>query len=121
MPQMTPSPQSPRRRRRERDGRAAETPFRRKALSLALFLILAASLLNALFGDRGFLELLKTRGELQSLEQEITALHAENERVLQEVRALKSSPLAIERLAREKLNMVKPDELILLMRSSDER
>ena len=105
---------------RQRDRHAAESPFKRKALSLALFLILAASLLNALFGDRGLLELLKTRQELHALEQEITELNAENERLLEEVRSLKSSPLAVERLAREKLNMVRPDELILLIRESDE-
>jgi cell division protein FtsB len=116
-----PSPRSPiHEPTRYRDGRAAESPFKRKALSLALFLILAASLLNALFGDRGLLELLRTRQELHALEQEITELDAENERLLEEVRSLKSSPLAVERLARENLNMVRPDELILLIRKPAE-
>ena len=51
-----------------------ETPLKRKAVTLALFLILAASALNALFGDRGLLVLLKVRQEIESLDREIAML-----------------------------------------------
>ena len=95
-----------------------ETSLKRKALSLALFLILAASALNALFGDRGLLELLKVRGKIESLDQEIAMLRAENRRILAEVRSLKTSPLAVERLARENLGLVKPGEVVLLIRET---
>jgi cell division protein FtsB len=94
--------------------------LKRKALGLALFLILASSILNALFGDRGFIEMLKARRELQALEQEISAIQAENQKLLEDIRALKTSPLAIERLAREQLGLVKPDELILLIREPED-
>jgi cell division protein FtsB len=98
-----------------------EGSLKRKALALALILILASSLLNALFGDRGLIELVKSRDELQSLEQDIAALEAETQQLLEEIRALKTSPLAIERLAREQLGLAKPDELILLIREHDRR
>jgi len=93
-----------------------ENSFRRKALCLALFLIFASSLLNALFGDRGLIELRRAQRDLQALEQEIAALEAENQQLLEEVRSLKTSPLAIERLAREQLGLVGPNEVILLIR-----
>jgi cell division protein FtsB len=98
-----------------------ETSLQRKALSLALFLILAASALNALFGDRGLLELLKVRDEIESLDQEIAMLRAENRRILEEVRSLKTSPLVVERLARENLGLVKPGEIVLLIRETGDR
>ena len=93
-----------------------ETSFQRKALCLALFLIFASSLLNALFGDRGLTQFRKAQRELQTIEQEIATLEMENQRLLEEIRSLKTSPLAIERLAREQLGLVAPNEIILLIR-----
>jgi cell division protein FtsB len=98
-----------------------ESSLKRKALSLALFIILASSILNALFGDRGFIEMLKARQQLQALEHEIRDTKVENQRLLEEIRALKTSPLAIERLAREKLGLVKPGEVILLIEKTEDR
>ena len=103
---------------RSRQVSKTETSLKRKALSLALFLILAASALNALFGDRGLLELLKVREEVQSLDREIAMLRAENQRILEEIRSLKTSPMVVERLARENLGLVKPGEVVLLIRET---
>jgi cell division protein FtsB len=87
-------------------------------LSLAIFLIAAASLLNALFGDRGLLELLRARQEIESLDREIAALRETNQTLLEDIRHLKSSPLAVERLARENLGLVKPGEVVLLIQEA---
>jgi cell division protein FtsB len=95
---------------------SGESSLKRKALSLALFLILAASLLNALFSDRGFLEMLEARQQLLNLEHEIEGIEVRNQHLLEEIRALKSSPLAVERLAREQLGLARPGEVILLIR-----
>jgi len=99
---------------------STDVPLKRKALSLALFLIVAASLLNALFGDRGLLELLRARQEIESLDREIAALREGNQALLEEIRDLKSSPLAVERLARENLGLVKPGEIVLLIRDTED-
>lgn len=93
-----------------------ERPLRRKALILALFLIVASSILNAFFGNRGIIELLKARAELRAVEQEIIALRAENQLLLEEIRSLKTDPLAIEKLAREELGLIKPGEIVLVIR-----
>jgi len=78
----------------------------------------AASTLNALFGDRGLLELVKARQEIESLDREIVTLRTQNQSLLEEIRALKTSPLAVERLARENLGLVKPGEIVLLIRDT---
>lgn len=96
-----------------------ETPLKRKAVTLALFLILAASALNALFGDRGLLVLLKVQQEIESLDREIAMLRVENQRILEEIHSLKTSPLAVERLARENLGLVKPGEVVLLIMETE--
>ena len=97
----------------------ADVSLKRKALSLALFLIVAASMLNALFGDRGLLELLRARQEIESLDREIATLRTQNQGLLGEIRDLKTSPLAVERLARENLALVRPGEIVLLIRETE--
>ncbi len=114
----TPSPPAQSARSSRSRVPPGEGSLKRKALSLALFLILVSSLLNALFGDRGFIELLKSHERLETLEREVAAIETENRDLLADIRALKTSPLAIERLAREQLGLVGPDEIILVIRKS---
>lgn len=93
-----------------------ETSFRRKALGLAAFLILAATALNALFGEAGILGLRKAQKEYEALLHEVETLRAENDSLSQEIRALRSDPLVIERMAREQLGMARPDEIVVTIR-----
>jgi cell division protein FtsB len=119
--QTPPSPSTRDKRASRPKASRGERSLKRKALSLALFLILASSILNALFGDRGFIEMLKARRELQAMQQEIATIDAQNQHLLEEVRDLKTSPLAIEKLAREELGLVKPGEVILLIERSEDQ
>jgi cell division protein FtsB len=47
------------------------------------------------------------------LEGEVKQLRLETERLMEEIRALKTDPEVIERIAREELHMVRPDEMVL--------
>lgn len=106
----TPAPNAP-------PGKApAGTLFWPRALALVIVVIIAASVGNAVFGERGFIGLLKAKRELQEFEQEIANLRAKNARLVEEIRALKTDPLAIERLAREELGLVKPGEIVLMVK-----
>ena len=96
--------------------RLVETAFRRKALGLAAFLILAATVLNSLFGERGILGLWKAREEYQQLLHEVEALEAENDSLSAQIHALRSDPLMIERMARETLGMARAGEVVLTLR-----
>lgn len=99
--------------------RLGESGFRRKALGLAAFVILAASALNALFGDAGILGLMKAQKEYEALLQEVETLRAENESLSRQIRALRTDPLVIERIARETLGMAKPGEIIVTVRHAE--
>ena len=88
--------------------------LRRKALLLASVLFLLALALNSLFGERGMLHLAGQRERVSALQSEIDQLRNENQRLMTEIAALRSDPSAIERIAREELGYVRPDETVYL-------
>lgn len=53
------------------------------------------------------------QAEYERLEGEVKQLRLETERLMEEIRALKTDPEVIERIAREELHMVRPDEMVL--------
>jgi cell division protein FtsB len=58
------------------------------------------------------------REKVESLRVELEELRAENARLSSEIRDLRQSPRAIERLAREQLGLARPDETVFLIRES---
>ena len=103
-----------------RSRRLRESRVKKKVLGVAAFLIVALSILNAFFGDRGVLGLMEARNDYRSLANEVDALHAENQRLAAEIHALRTDPLVIERRAREVLGMARPGEIALEIRAPDE-
>jgi cell division protein FtsB len=113
--------------RAERDGRDSvrsrrlrESRVKKKALGVAAFLIVALSIVNAFFGDRGVLSLMATRGDYLALVGEVASLEAQNRNLANEIHALRTDPLLIERRAREILGMARPDEVSLVIRSAEQ-
>ena len=104
-----------------RSRRLQESSVKKKALGLAAFLIVAASILNAFFGERGVLGLMEARREHRALVLEIEALEAENQRLADEIHALRTDPFVIERRAREVLGMAMPGEIVVEIRRPEER
>jgi cell division protein FtsB len=83
-------------------------------LCLALaFGLLAFSLLGPDGGAQAEL-----RGELERLVTENVRLREQNRRLALEVEALKNRPDYLEKVARDELGLVKPDELIFQLKST---
>ena len=101
--------------RDERSGRT-ESGLRRKAATLASVILVVALVVGSLFGDRGFLQLLRQQERAEALAREIEALRMDNRRLASEIAALRSDPRAIERLAREELGLTRPGETVFLIR-----
>ena len=76
---------------------------------IGCFLLLS---LLAMAGERGFFEVYQFSRHLQHVESRIQALEVENERLRMQVTKLRSDPYQIEKLAREDLGLVRPDEII---------
>jgi cell division protein FtsB len=102
---------------REDEGR--EPGLRRKAWILGTVIVLVALAVGSVFGDRGVLNLLEKRRQVEDLRLQIETLRAENARLSGEIESLRQNPLAIERLAREELGLARPDETVFLIREGD--
>ncbi len=55
------------------------------------------------------------------MEDEVRRLRLETERLMEEIQALKTDPEVIERIAREELHMVRPDEMVLSFPEASKR
>lgn len=82
-----------------------------KTLALGLILIVAMAL-AAVFSDKGFMNVYDFTEELDYLKASNAELAEENIHLHKEIDALKSDPYAVEMLARDKLNLVKPGEKV---------
>ena len=89
--------------------------------------VLVSALLSVLFfgiflvSDRGLLMVRRQRLQLAKARAEVAELEAGNKRLEAEVAALKSDPRALEKVAREQLNLVKPGEVVLVLPDGWER
>ena len=103
---------------REEVGRS-EPRARMKAWMLGTAIALIALAVGSVFGDRGMLNLVNKRRQVEQLRDELESLRDENARLTAEITALRTSPRAIERLAREELGLARPDETVFLIREED--
>ena len=81
-------------------------------LSLGFFLVM---MLIAVFHEEGIYEVYKFENELGELNDRIATLREENRRTREEISALRSDPFAIEKIAREKLRLARPDETVYVI------
>ncbi len=88
-----------------------------KPASYFLLSLVFSALLFALFfvGDRGFLQIRRQRTQLRTAQDEVAKLDAENRKLEAEVAALKNDPRALEKIAREKLGLVRPGEVVVVL------
>jgi cell division protein FtsB len=78
---------------------------------LGLFVLVL--LVHDVFGAHGFLAMQRTRNEIEKVQKNIDRLNKENIRLAEEVKALKSDPRTIEKIAREDLGLAKDGEVII--------
>jgi cell division protein FtsB len=87
--------------------------WRRLGTAAAIVLIVGL-LLHAMFGANGMVVYRQKRDELQALRQEVDRLQKENGQHVDQIKALKTDPAAIEKEAREQLHYTRPGEVVLV-------
>ncbi|MCK4363551.1 MAG: septum formation initiator family protein [Candidatus Aminicenantes bacterium] len=97
-------------RKKEKDN----ISFRRKLLIAGLGFFFLVLLLASFFGKKGLIEIYRARKEHETLLQEIDRFEIEKRRLEKEIEELKQNPKAVEKKAREKLWLVKPDEVVII-------
>lgn len=80
---------------------------------LILSLILFGAMIGiGVFSDEGVMTVYQFREELGLLKAENEAMIVENETLEKEIESLKTDPLSVETIAREKLHLVKSGEVV---------
>jgi cell division protein FtsB len=96
--------------------RAARRLARRRMLRFLLGFVAAVLVADALFGDKGLVETLRARREHARLRAALEALRAENTRLREQARRLREDPAAIEEIARRELGLIRPGELLVIIK-----
>jgi len=114
----TRRPAGPEPLRRTRVHPVTSSPRRRRILHYALVFVTLVLVVDALVGDGGLLDRLRARREYLELSVSVEALRAENARLLQDMKRYRDDPAAIESLAREELGLLKPGEVLFIIRDA---
>ena len=86
--------------------------FLRRNLNWFLVGGLALLLLQDIFGTHGVLAMRHTQQQAAEIRKEINQLETDNRKLLDRVKALKTDPATIERIAREENGLARPGEYI---------
>jgi cell division protein FtsB len=87
----------------------------RTKLATAAVAVLAIVLaMHVIFGANGMVVYQGKKAEYRALQKDVDQLQKENQELLDQIKALKTDPSAIEREAREQLHYARPGEVIYL-------
>jgi cell division protein FtsB len=102
--------------RRKRVAPAPAPAWRRRSVHLLLAFVTLVLVIDALIGEKGLLESMRARRQYQQLARSLDDLKRENARLRDEARRLREDPTAIESLAREELGLVRPGEVVFILK-----
>lgn len=92
-----------------------------KALVLIGMLAFLTFIAFALFGESGILVNMRVKTEFRTLQEERDRLMAENARLRDEIKAIRTSPRKIEELGRKEFGFGRPGEIIFHFPAEEEQ
>ena len=81
--------------------------------------VLAAAAILGFDRETGILPILELRSQLGRASERVLRLEQERQRLTQRVQGLRSDPFHIESVARSKLGMVRPNEVVVRFENTD--
>lgn len=97
---------------RGRPGRLG--PAGSKILSAGAVFLLAIVLITSLFGKKGLVEIQRMRKVYETQLRQMERLESRKARLVKEIDELRRDPRAMEREAREKLWLIKSEEIVIV-------
>ena len=88
----------------------------RRLLRHILVFITAVIVIDAIAGEKGLLALLQARREYSALERSLDRARTENAELRDMARRLREDPSAIEEQARRELGLIKPGEMLFIVK-----
>ncbi len=103
-------------RRRRRVTPAPPSVFQRRTVHLLLVFVTVVLVVDALAGEKGLIESMHARQRYREAADALEAVRRDNVRMREEVRRLKEDPAAIESLARQQLGLIRPGEVLFIIK-----
>ncbi len=99
----------------------APPSVRRRVVNYTLTFITIVLIVDALVGDKGLLETMRARKQYAEVSASLEALRQENDRLRDEMHRLTDDPAMIESVARQELGLVRPGELVFVVKDVDHK
>ena len=88
---------------------------RSRYIRLAVVFLGCVLLLDAIFGERGLFQTIRSRQDLLRAEQQLTDLKRENAALRGDVHRLQQDPVTLELVARQQLGLVRAGEILVVL------
>lgn len=111
-PQPAPAPAAP---------KPTITNRGRRLLRHGLIFLTVVIVVDAIAGEKGLLALLQARREYAALERSLERAREENAALREQARRLREDPLAIEEEARRELGLIKPGEMLFIVKDIEQK
>ena len=92
------------------------SPIWRRALNYLLVFATVVLVVDALVGERGFMASRRARRQSDELAREVSRLQRENANLRETARRLVADPGTIESVARETLGLIRPGEVLVVVK-----
>jgi cell division protein FtsB len=89
----------------------------RRVARYILAFVTAVLVIDAVVGEKGLVALLKARRDFEGVEASLSHARADNARLREEARRLREDPAAIEEIARRELGLIKPGEILFIIKN----
>jgi cell division protein FtsB len=90
----------------------------RRLFQAALIFVTIVLLVDALVGEKGFVETIRARRQSVEVASALDAVRRDNMQLREQARRLREDPGAIESLAREDLGLIRPGELLFIIKDA---
>jgi len=120
LPTTADRPQRPR-RKADVPPRAQAAARRTRIVQLALLFLAAVITIDAVVGEKGLLQTFRARRDHAQLVASINRVRGDNARLRDHARRLKEDPATIEEAARRNLGLVKPGEVLVIVKDAEKR
>lgn len=96
----------------------AATTQRRKLLNLLLGFATLVLLVDSLVGEKGLMERMRARQQYRQAAAALESARSRNQGLREEALRLRDDPAAIEMIAREELGLIRPGEVLFIIRDA---
>jgi cell division protein FtsB len=93
----------------------------RRLVRYVLGFVTVVLVIDAVVGEKGLLALLKARRDFSAVQHALGQARVENAQLREDARRLREDPTAIEEIARRELGLIKPGEMLFIVKDIEKK